>query len=114
MITRQDFDAGANAVRGNLMGALPRMINYKKFIQEKVLDIATDMELEDVRDCSINQGMIDKLTKLAKQAMLPSQDVQSLYCAAMAVGTIIKEYEWGTGYLTPDGLFELAGRIHNA
>lgn len=114
MITRQEFETGANAVRSNFMAALPKMINYKKYVQEKVIDIATRRELEDVRDCRINQGMIDKLTRLVKQAMLSSRDMQSFYCAAMAVGTIIKEYEWGTQYLTPDGLYELATRIYNA
>lgn len=114
MITRQDFDRGANAVRKNFMSALPKMINYKKYIQVKVLDIATRKELEDVRDCRINQGMIDKLVKLCKSAMCGANDTQSAYCAAMAVGTIIKEYEWGTQYLTPEGLYELAIRIYNA
>ena len=113
-MTRQEFEIGANAVRGNFMAALPKMINYKKYVQEKVIDIATSKELEDIRDCRINQGLIDKLTKLAKQAMLSSRDTQSFYCTAMAVGTIIKEYEWGTQYLTPDGLYELATRIYNA
>ena len=46
--------------------------------------------------------------------MCGANDTQSAYCAAMAVGTIIKEYEWGTQYLTPDGLYELATRIYNA
>ena len=114
MITRQDFDKEANAVRINFIAALPKMINYKKFVQVKVLDIATRKELEDVRDCRINQRMIDKLVKLCKTAMGGARDAQSAYCAAMAVGTIIKEYEWGTQYLTPDGLYELATRIYNA
>ena len=114
MITRQDFDKGAIAVRNNFMSALPKMINYKKYIQVKILDIASRKELEDVRDCRINQGMIDKLVKLCKTAMGGANDVQSAYCAAMAVGTIIKEYEWGQQYLTPDGLYELATRIYNA
>ena len=114
MITREEFEKEANAIKNNFLACLPKMINYKKYIQEKVLDIATQKELEDVRDCKINQGMIDKLTRLAKQAMLSSRDPQSFYCAAMAVGTIIKEYEWGTQYLSPEGLYELATRINNA
>lgn len=114
MITRKEFDNGANAVRNNFMEALPKMINYKKFVQVKVLDIASRKELEDVRDCRINQGLIDKLVKLCKTAMCGASDAQSAYCAAMAVGTIIKEYEWGQHYLTPDGLYELATRIYKA
>lgn len=114
MITRQEFEKGANDARSNIMASLPKMINYKTYVQEKIIDLANRKELEDVRDCRINQGMIDKLTRLAKQAMQPFSDAQSFYCAAMAVGTIIKEYEWGTRYLTPDGLYELATRIYNA
>ena len=114
MITRQEFDKGANAVKNNFMAALPKMINYKKFVQVKVLDIATRKELEDVRDCRINQGMIDKLVRLCKTVMGGANDAQSAYCAAMAVGTIIKEYEWGQEFLSPDGLYELATRIYNA
>lgn len=113
MITRQEFENGALAVQKNVMAALPKMINYKKYVQEKVLDIATRKELEDVCDCRINQGMIDKLVKLCKTAMCGEKDAQSAYCAAMAVGTIIKEYDWGQKYLTPDGLYELATRIYN-
>lgn len=90
------------------------MIGYKKFVQEKVIGMATRKELEDVRDCRINQGMIDKLVKLCRTAMGGATDFQSLYCGAMAVGTIIKEYEWGQQYLTPDGLYDLATRIDNA
>lgn len=114
MITRQEFENGALAVRKNVMAALPKMINYKKYVQEKVVGLATRKELEDVRDCIINQGMIDKLVRLAKQAMLTSRDAQSFYCAAMAVGTIIKEYEWGTYYITMDGMYELVTRIEAA
>ena len=114
MITRQEFDRGAFAVSSNLMSALPKMINYKQYVQVNVLNLATQKELEDVRDCRINQGMIDKLVKLCKMAMGGAIDSQSLYCAALAVGTIIKEYEWGQQYLTPDGLYEIATRIYNA
>lgn len=114
MITRQEFERGAIAVRNNLTMALPKMIKYKNYVQVNVIDLATRKELEDVRDCRINQGMIDKLVKLCKTAMGGAQDAQSAYCGAMAVGTIIKEYDWGHQYLTPDGLYELATRIYNA
>lgn len=29
----------------------------------------------------------------------------------MAVGTIIKEYDWGTQYVMPNGLYEIANQI---
>lgn len=111
MITRQEFDKGAAAVRTNLMATLPRMVRYKNLIQTGILDIASRKELEDVRDSRLNQGMIDKLARLCKKVMDGACDAESVYCGAMAVGTIIKEYDWGDSYLTPDGLYDLAIRI---
>lgn len=114
MITKQEFDFAAKTVVSNFAVALPKMISYKSYIQRAILDIATNHELEDVRDCRINQGMIDKLCRLAKNEWMLSSDAQSLYCSAMAVATIIKEYDWGTQYLIGDGLWEIAQRIQNA
>lgn len=114
MITKQEFDFAAKIVVTNFGAALPKMIGYKSYIQKAILDIATNRELEDVRDCRINQGMIAKLCRLAKNEWLLSPDSHSLYCAAMAVATIIKEYDWGTEYLIGEGLWEIAQRIQNA
>ena len=114
MITKQEFDLASKSATSNLMAFLPKMISYKSYIQKAVLDIASRQELQDVRDSRINQGMIDKLCKLAKNEWLLSGDAQSLYCAAMSVATIVKEYEWGTQYLVGDGLYEIAKRIQNS
>lgn len=114
MITKQEFDLAVKSVVSNMASVLPKMISYKSYIQKAVLDVATRQELEDVRDSRINQGMIDKLCKLAKREWLLSGDSQSLYCAEMAVATIIKEYDWGTQYLVGNGLWEMAQRIQNA
>jgi len=114
MITKQEFDLAAKTVATNFGAALPKMISYKSYIQKAILDIATIRELEDVRDCRINQSMIDKLCMLAKDKWLISGDTQSLYCAALAVATIVKEYDWGTQYLIGEGLWEIAQRIQNA
>lgn len=114
MITKQDFDLAAKSVLSNFSAVLPQMISYKSYIQKEILNIATSKELEDVRDCHINQGMIDKLCKLAKNEWLISSDARSLYCVAMAVATIIKEYDWGTHYLVGNGIWEIAQRIQNA
>lgn len=114
MITKQEFDLAAKSVISNFAAVLPQMIRYKSYIQKAILDMVTCQELEDVRNCRINQGMIDKLCILAKNEWLLSRDVQSLYCAAMAVAAIIKEYDWGTQYLVGDGLWEIAQRIQNA
>ena len=114
MITKQEFDLAAKSVATNMATILPKMISYKSYIQNAVLNVATRQELEDVRDSRINQEMIDKLCKLAKSEWLLSADSQSLYCAAMAVATIVKEYDWGTQYLVGNGLWEMAQRIQNA
>lgn len=114
MITKQEFDFAAKTVVSNFAVALPKMISYKSYIQKAILDIATNRELEDVRDSRINQGMIDKLCRLAKNEWVFSSDAQSLYCSAMAVATIIKEYDWGTQYLIGDGLWKIAQQIQNA
>lgn len=111
MITKQEFDLAAKSVASNFSSVLPKMISYKSYIQKAVLDVASRQELEDVRDSRINQGMIDKLCKLAKNEWLLSGDAQSLYCAAMSVATIVKEYDWGTQFLVGNGLWEMAQRI---
>ena len=114
MITKQEFELAASQIKGNLMAVLPQMISYKSNIQRTVLDSASNQELEDVRDCRINQSMIDKLCRLARNEWQLSGDAQSLYCATMAVATIVKEYDWGTQYLVGNGLWEMALRIQNA
>lgn len=50
--------------------------------------------------------MIDKLCRLAKRKWSVTKDSGSLYCAAMAVATIIKEYGWGTAYLAGEGFWK--------
>lgn len=114
MITKQEFDLAARQVLSDFSSILPKMISYKSYIQREVLNQATQEELEDVRDSRINQSLIDKLCRIAKNEWLLSGDAKSLYCAAMAVATIIKEYDWGTQYLVGNGLYEMATRIQNA
>lgn len=114
MITKQEFDLAAKQVLADVSNVLPKMTSYKSYIQRAVLNQATQKEMEDVRDSRVNQGMIDKLCRLAKNEWLLSGDAKSLYCAAMAVATIIKEYDWGTQYLVGNGLYEMATRIQNA
>lgn len=113
MITKIEFENAAEAMRQDLFLALPKMIEYKKSIQTKVLDIATQEELLYVVACKTNQSLIDKLIHLAHKEWINEGDAASLYCVAMAVGTIIKEFDWGTYYISPEGLYELATRIQN-
>lgn len=114
MITKDEFDSAARSVKSDYMAVLPKMISYKSYIQNAILNVATRRELEDVKNCKINQVIITKLCSLAKNEWLLSRDAISLYCAAIAVATIIKEYDWGTQYLIGDGLWEIAQRIQQA
>lgn len=114
MITKQEFDLAAKQVLADLSSVLPKMISYKSYIQREILNQATQRELEDVRDSHINQNLIEKLCCIAKNEWLLSGDAKSLYCAAMAVATIVKEYDWGTQYLVGNGLYEMATRIQSA
>lgn len=68
MITKQEFDLAAKSVVSNMASVLPKMISSKSYIQKAVLNVATRQELEDVRDSRINQGLIDKLCKIAKMS----------------------------------------------
>lgn len=114
MITKQKFDLAAKEIQENFSSELPKMIRIKKNVQTKILDIASSREINDVILCRINQGMIDKLCRLAKSECGTPISYKTLYAAAMAVATIVKEYDWGTQYLVGDGLFEIAQRIERA
>lgn len=112
-LSKEQFEIAAGKVGKNIMSYLPEMISFKKRIQVEVLDIATRKELENVRDSIYTQSLVDKLVNLAARMCGNKADYTSLYCAAMAVGTIIKEYEWGSKWITPNGLYELANHIAN-
>ncbi len=114
MITKQEFEDGAKAARFNLTTLFPKMVSFKSYIQKAILDIASSEELGDVCNCRINYGMIDKLCLLAKNQWVRSENAETLYCAAMAVATIIKEYDWGTQYISGDGLWWIADKIQKS
>lgn len=113
MANLYEFSAAAENVRNKLSSALPKMIDYKTYIQRNVLDVATSEELADVSNGILNQSLLNKLILLAKSKW-QSGSSEDLYCLSMAVATIIKEYGWGTEYLNNEGLFRLAVRIENA
>lgn len=113
MVTQSDFSSIAESIRGNISSALPKMIEYKTYLQRNVLEIATCKELEDVKNRIFNGTLMTKLIMLAKSRW-QSGDMEDLYCLAMSVATIVKEYDWGTQYLSEDGLHSLAMQIQNA
>lgn len=73
--------------------------------------MTTSEELEDIYKSKPNEVIIDKLCKLAHKEWKLSFSCESLYCLAIAIGTIIKEYGWGTQYLLGEGNYTLAQRI---
>ena len=114
MISRFQFDSVVSNAASNLMAYLPKMILFKSTVQNDVLNVITPKERDDVRYSRLNQSLIDKLCRIAHREWLQCPDAESLYSAAIAVATIIKEYEWGTQYLLGDGLWEIADRIQKA
>lgn len=113
MITSEQFSKAGQEVAANITTVFPRMINYKKSIQTAILDRLTSSEMYDIRDSIVNEDVITKLSMLGAEHFKLIPDAQTLYCVSMAVGTIIKEYGWGTTYVTSPGLYELANKIQN-
>lgn len=113
MITKQEFEKAGHEVMQNITLVFPKMINYKKSIQTAILDRLTSSEMYDIRDSKLNEGVIAKLAILGAEHFKLIPNVQTLYCVSMAVGTIIKEYGWGTTYVTFPGLYKLANKIQN-
>ena len=90
---------------------LMESINLKKIIQVRVIPLVTFEEKMDIRDGRINENVVDKLCLVGALQLESRSSMASLYACTLAIATIIKEYEWGTEYLTTDGLYELATRI---
>lgn len=87
---------------------------FKTEIQNAILAQISQQEKSDIRYSRYNENVVDKLVSLGAQKFAAYNSVEALYCAAMAVGTIIKEYEWGIQFVTGDGVYQMARRIYNA
>lgn len=116
MISKGEFERIKNEALCNLNQTMTKMQTYKKYLQYEVLKYASTDELIDVKYCKYNNNLVDKLIKLAGEEWDYEDcgELQSLYCASMAVATIVKEYGWGTKFLTDDGLFEMASLISDS
>lgn len=66
MVTKQEFNVAAKEIAGNLMAYFQQLVGYKSYVQSAVLNEATQKEIADIRDSRINQGLIDKLARIAK------------------------------------------------
>ena len=107
MTTIDDAPQMLNLISENFLKA----IQYKKIIQEAVIEELTPAEIDDIRYSRLNETVINKLVDIAKQIYRQDHNMAALSCLSMAVGTIIKEYEWGTAYATSEGIVRLAQKI---
>lgn len=89
------------------------MIKYKNHIQRRIILLANQQELNDVKDCRFNMNMVNKLAFIGQYLFKSSDDKSDaiLYCICLVIGTIIKEYDWGTKYIQQDGMCEIAAKI---
>lgn len=94
------------------MSLLMKMIPMKSSIQRDVLPLLTRQEEMDIVASRKNEQVINKLAQLAADHYRQSPNNATMYCLCMSVGTIIKEFEWGTEYIKPEGMYKLAQKIY--
>lgn len=90
---------------------LQRAIPIKTYLQNAIVNCLTQEELEDIRISKLNESVIVKLILLARPYYRENPTKEMLYVLALSIGTIIKEYEWDTYYLSNTGMQELQDRI---
>lgn len=92
---------------------MPIMMQYKSSIQGMIIPMLSTDELQDIKDGHLNMKVIEKLANIGKgqYQQSNSQSCEFLYCLCMAIGTIIKEYDWGIRYVQQDGICEIAEKI---
>lgn len=91
---------------------MSEMLRIKSQIQRDIIPLATPSELDDIRNGKTNQLTIDKLSQIGKRLYQESnKSDEMLYCVCMAIGTIIKEYDWGFKYITETGMCEIAQKV---
>lgn len=94
------------------MSLLMKMIPMKSSIQRDVSPLLTRQEEMDIVASRKNEQVINKLARLAADHYRQSPNNATMYCLCMSVGTIIKEFEWGTEYIKPEGMYKLAQKIY--
>lgn len=87
---------------------------FKTEIQYEVFSLISEDEKSDIKYSRYNENVVEKLVKLGAEKFAAYNSVEALFCAAMSVGTIIKEYEWGIQFVVGDGCYQMARRIYNA
>lgn len=92
---------------------LQRAIPIKTHLQNAIVNCLTQEELIDIWSSKLNESVIEKLILLARPYYKEDPTDETLYILALSIGTIIKEYEWGTYYISKVGMQELQDRIKN-
>ena len=85
--------------------------NIKVIIQTQVTDLLSQQELYDIALSKKNDGVIKKLIDIGRKLYIQKPSEEKAYMIAVSIATIIKEYEWGSYYLSGDGLYELVNKI---
>lgn len=113
MLNSDNYSSVQASITGNLSKYVPIMMQFKSTIQRAIIPLLLTNELQDIRDSRINMNVIEKLAHIGKIQYQQSIEhtVETLYCLCMAIGTIIKEYDWGIRYVQQDGMCEMAAKI---
>lgn len=107
-----------NSVRSQTMSDsryINEMIRIKSSIQSLIIPQLTLEEKNSIRLSTLNHNVIAKLVNLGKleYANNPLRSDTLAFCIAMAIGTIIKEYDWGLNYVMQDGIIAIANGVTN-
>lgn len=85
--------------------------NIKVTIQTRINDRLSQDELYDIAFSRKNDDVIKKLITIGKELYIQNPSDEKAYMIAVSITTIIKEYEWGSFYMSGDGLYELVNEI---
>lgn len=113
MLDSSNYLSVQASIMGNFGKYMPIMIHFKSSIQRTIIPMLSAGESQDIINCRLNTGVIDKLANIGRIQYLqyPEHSSEILYCLCMAIGTIIKEYDWGIFYVQQAGMCELAAKI---
>lgn len=112
MLTSENYFSVQTTVMENIDLFFSSLKRYKSCIQFEIIRMTTQQELNDIKNCRLNHSLIDKLAILGKKHYYASdKNDTTLYCICMAIGTIIKEYDWGIEYISKSGMCTLAQKI---
>lgn len=113
MLNSNNYLSVNASVSAHLSKYMPIMIQFKSTIQRDIIPQLSPLELQDIAFSRINKKVIEKLVNIGKSLYKQSTEHtdETIYCICLAIGTIIKEYEWGIRYIQQDGMCEIAAKI---